>query len=73
MSDCAEVGGGRDGGAVCGGASRGVAGNGGALGDVGWGRRGRGVGFAFAEDAVERGAGEPNEVAAGVHVECDGL
>lgn len=29
--------------------------------------------LAFAENAFERGAGEPDEVAAGVHVEGDGL
>lgn len=54
---------------------------GGAGGGVAWdssggwdfGRRGCGVGFAFAENAFEAGAGEPDEVAAGVHVEGDGL
>lgn len=29
--------------------------------------------FAFAEDTGERGTGEPNDVAAGVHVEGDCL
>ena len=39
-----------------------------------WRREGGGrIGFAFAENAFERGAGEPDEVGAGVHVERDGL
>lgn len=49
----------------------GVAGNGGVFGDFGRGKSG--VGFAFAEYALEWRAGEPDEVAAGVHVERDGL
>lgn len=70
----AEVGGGE--GVVDGGAGRGLAGGrGGGGGEVEGARVGDGGGgvFAVAEDAVEGVAGEPNDVAAGVHVEGDGL
>lgn len=65
----AEVGGGEGG--VGGGAGAGVARNGGVFGDFGWWVCG--VGFAFTEYAFEWGTGEPDEVAACVHVERDGL
>lgn len=50
-----------------------LAGNGDASGDVGW-RRGVGlVGLSLAENTLERGAGEPYQVTACVHVEGYGL
>ncbi|KAM7525577.1 hypothetical protein LguiA_015479 [Lonicera macranthoides] len=54
----AEVGGGEVG--VGGGAGWGLAGDGG--GGCGGEIEGKGVGFAFAEDALEGGTGEPYEV-----------
>lgn len=43
------------------------------MGEFGRREGGGGIGFAFAENAFERGAGEPDEVGACVHVERDGL
>lgn len=52
-----------------------LARDGGGGGDVERGcvRDGGGIKLAFAEHAVEGVAGEPNDVASGVHVERDGL
>ena len=60
---------------MSGGASRGLARNQRGGGNIGRGKAAGGCGFvlAFAEDALERGAGKPDKVTAGVHVEGDGL
>lgn len=71
MGNGTEVGGGEGG--VGGGASRGLAWNGGVFVDFWWWCGGGGVVFAFTENAFEWGAGEPDEVGACVHVERDGL
>lgn len=52
-----------------GGASPGLAWDGGVFVDFGWWRGGGGVVLAFAENAFEGGAGEPDKVGTGVHVE----
>ena len=66
-----EKGGGAGG--VGGGAGGGLAGDGGRGGKPGRRRGGGGVVLALAEDALEGGAREPHEVAAGVHVDRHGL